>query len=36
MFPILPDGEKDVNHNTMGKDKINPQKVLKKLLEILN
>ena len=36
MFPIIPDGEIDVKHNTMGKDKINPQKVLNKLLEILN
>jgi len=36
MFPIIPDGETNVGHNTFGKDKINPEKVFKKFIEILN
>jgi heptosyltransferase-2 len=36
MHPIIPDGEKSVTHNTLGKDKINPDKILKKLIKILN
>ena len=36
MFPIIPDGEKNVSHNTLGKNKINPQKILKTLIEILD
>jgi len=36
MFPIIPDGEINVGHNTFGKDKINPEKILNKLLEILD
>ena len=36
MFPILPDGESNVSHNTLGKDKINPQKIFDKFFEILN
>ncbi len=36
MFPILPDGEKEVTHDTLAKDKINPNKIFKKILEILN
>ena len=24
MYPIIPDGESSVTHNTSGKDKINP------------
>jgi heptosyltransferase II len=36
MFPIIPDDEKNVGHNTLGKNKINPQKILRKLLEILD
>ena len=27
MFPIIPDGEKTVTHDTRGKDKINPIKI---------
>tara|TARA_B100001063_G_scaffold222893_1_gene229687 strand:+ start:341 stop:1303 length:963 start_codon:yes stop_codon:yes gene_type:complete len=27
MYPIIPDGETTVNHNTLGKDKINPDKI---------
>ena len=36
MFPIIPDGEETVNHNTLGKEKINPQKIFDKIIEILN
>ena len=36
MYPIIPDGENVVNHNTLGKDKVNPDKIFKKFLEILN
>ena len=36
MYPIIPDGETDVTHNTLGKDRINPDKIFEKLIEILN
>ena len=36
MFPILPDGESNVSHNTLGKDKINPQKIFDRFFEILD
>tara|TARA_B100000287_G_scaffold29386_1_gene27656 strand:- start:1395 stop:2357 length:963 start_codon:yes stop_codon:yes gene_type:complete len=36
MFPILPDGEDTVTHNTLGKEKINPEKIFDKLIEINN
>ena len=36
MHPIIPDGEETVTHNTLGKDKINPDKILQKLKNILN
>tara|TARA_B100000029_G_scaffold343058_1_gene335439 strand:- start:2791 stop:3753 length:963 start_codon:yes stop_codon:yes gene_type:complete len=36
MFPIIPDGEKTVTHNTLGKEKINPQKIFEKIIEIIN
>ena len=36
MFPIIPDGENTVTHNTLGKDKINPQKIFDKVIEIIN
>ena len=36
MFPIIPDGENTVEHNTLGKDKINPEKIFNKVIEILN
>ena len=36
MFPIIPDGEKTVTHDTLGKEKINPQKIYNKILEIIN
>ena len=36
MFPIIPDGEKTVTHDTLGKEKISPQKIFDKILEIIN
>ena len=36
MFPILPDGEDTVTHNTLGKEKINPEKIFDKIIEINN
>ncbi len=35
MFPIIPDGEQVVSHNTLGKDKINPEKIFNKFMSIL-
>jgi len=36
MHPILPDGEKTVTHDTLGKDKINPKKIFEKFQNIIN
>ncbi len=36
MYPIIPDGETEVSHGTLGKNKINPKKIFDKVLEILN
>ena len=36
MFPIIPDGEETVTHNTLGKERINPQKVLDKIIELID
>ncbi len=36
MFPIIPDGEETVTHDTLGKDKINPKKIFDKFNNILN
>ena len=36
MHPIIPDGVETVSHNTFGKDKINPHKILDKLKNILS
>ena len=36
MFPIIPDGVENVTHDTFGKNKINPEKIFKKLIEIIN
>jgi len=35
MHPIIPDGEKTVTHKTLGKDKINPEKIFNKMKIIL-
>jgi len=36
MFPIIPEGEKTVSHKTLGKEKISPQKIFDKIIEIIN
>ncbi len=36
MFPIIPEGEKTVSHNTLGKEKINPEKIFEKFTEIID
>ena len=36
MQPIIPDGEKIVTHDTLGKDRINPKKIFDKMKDILN
>ena len=36
MFPIIPDGEKIVVHDTFGREKISPQKIFDKIIEIVN
>ena len=36
MFPIIPEGEITVGHNTLGKEKINPEKIFNKIIEIIN
>ena len=36
MYPIIPDGEETVTHDTLGKDKINPKKIFEKFQDIIN
>ena len=36
MYPIIPDGETTVTHDTLGKDKINPEKIFKKFISLIN
>ena len=36
MYPIIPDGEETVTHNTLGKERINPEKIFKVFKEIIN
>jgi len=36
MYPIIPDGEETVTHNTLGKEKISSQKIFDKIIEIVN
>tara|TARA_B100000963_G_scaffold137962_1_gene120057 strand:+ start:1 stop:936 length:936 start_codon:yes stop_codon:yes gene_type:complete len=36
MYPIIPDGETTVTHNTLGKDKINPEKIFDKFVSLIN
>ncbi len=36
MFPIIPDGEETVTHNSLAKEKINPNKIFSKIIELLN
>ena len=35
MYPILPEGEDRVTHDTLGKDKINPEEIYNKFEELL-
>ena len=35
MYPVIPDGEITVSHETRGKDKISPDKIYEKLLSII-
>ena len=36
MFPIIPEGEETVTHNTLGKEKISSDEILNKVIKILN
>ena len=36
MFPIIPEGEKTVSHNTLGKEKISPQKIFDKIIKMID
>ena len=36
MFPVIPEGEETVTHNTLGKEKINSTKILNKIFELLD
>ncbi len=36
MHPIIPDGQKSVTHDSLGKNKINPNKIFSKFKEITN
>ena len=36
MYPIIPDGVETVTHDTLGKERINPEKIFKIFKEILN
>ena len=36
MYPIIPDGEETVTHDTLGKERIDPEKIFKIFKEILN
>jgi len=36
MYPIIPDGETTVSHDTLGKNKINSDKIYNQLISIIN
>ena len=36
MHPVIPDGESNVTHNTLGKDRINSNKIFEQLNDILD
>ena len=36
MFPVIPEGEETVTHNTLGKEKISSTKILNKIFELLD
>ena len=35
MYPIIPDGEKTVTHDTLGKDRINPEKIFEQFKKLV-
>jgi heptosyltransferase-2 len=36
MYPIIPEGEETVTHNTLGKEKISPEQILNEIKKILD
>ena len=36
MYPIIPDGQENVTHDSLGKERINPNKIFEKFNKILN
>ena len=36
MFPIIPEGKETVTHNTLGKDRISSETIVKKIIKILD
>tara|TARA_B100001057_G_scaffold357897_1_gene359984 strand:- start:203 stop:1165 length:963 start_codon:yes stop_codon:yes gene_type:complete len=36
MFPVIPEGEKTVSHDTLGKDRISSKKIFEQIIKILN
>jgi heptosyltransferase-2 len=36
MYPITPDGQDTVTHDSLGKERINPNKIFEKFNKILN
>jgi len=36
MFPVIPEGEETVTHNTLGKEKISSTRILNKIFELLD
>ena len=36
MYPILPMGETSVSHNTLGKERIDPEEIFRKFESLLN
>ena len=36
MYPIIPDGEITVEHDTLGKDRINPNKIFEQFKKIVD
>ena len=36
MFPVIPEGEETVTHNTLGREKISPEKIFNEIIKILN
>ena len=36
MFPIIPEGEETVTHNTLGKEKINSERIFNQIIKILD